>query len=121
MKIVIDMNLPPSWVEVLKANSCEAVHWKNIGEISADDDDIMTWARTNGYVIFTHDLDFSAILAHTRGNSPSVIQIRTQNVLPEHLQTILLSALQNFSSQLKSGALITIDETTVRARILPLK
>ncbi len=121
MKILIDMNLPPSWIEVLIQHGYEAKHWKNIGNEKAEDEEILEWARSNDYIIFTHDLDFSAILAHTRLDSPSVIQVRTQHILPEHLQNLVISALQKFSLQLESGSLITIDEHSAKARILPLK
>ena len=30
---------------------------------------VMEWARSNGYIVFTHDLDFGAILAATRASS----------------------------------------------------
>jgi predicted nuclease of predicted toxin-antitoxin system len=29
----------------------------------------MNWALTNGYIVFTHDLDFGAILAATQANA----------------------------------------------------
>jgi predicted nuclease of predicted toxin-antitoxin system len=53
----------------------------------------MVWARENGYIVFTHDLDFSALLAATQGEGPSVIQVRTQNVLPEGIGTLVITAL----------------------------
>jgi len=43
----------------------------------------MDWAKDNGYVVFTHDLDFSALLAATQAECSSVIQVRTQDVLAE--------------------------------------
>ena len=39
----------------------------------------MGFARVNGYVVLTHDLDFGAILAATHGNKPSVVQIRSEH------------------------------------------
>jgi hypothetical protein len=48
----------------------------------APDDIIVSWARENGYIVFTHDLDFGVLLAWTRAESPSVIQVRTQDVFP---------------------------------------
>ncbi len=81
---------------------------------------IMDWARANDYVVFTHDLDFGAILAVTRAEGPSVLQVRAQNVLPEHLGEVVIAALRQFAQQLEAGALITVDEGTSRARILPI-
>lgn len=37
----------------------------------------MTWTREHVYVVVTHDLDFSALLAATRAVGPSVIQLHT--------------------------------------------
>jgi hypothetical protein len=31
MKIVIDMNLPPSWAGVLEAGGHQTVHWSGVG------------------------------------------------------------------------------------------
>ena len=80
----------------------------------------MDWARENDYVVYTHDLDFGAILAVTRAEGPSVLQVRAQNVLPEHLGEVVIAALRQVAQQLEAGALITVDEGTSRARILPI-
>ena len=81
----------------------------------------MEWARTNEYVVFTHDLDFGAILAATDANSPSVLQVRTQDVSPSSLSDIVLSSLEKFEEQLKEGVLISVNEKQARARLLPIK
>lgn len=120
MKILIDMNLSPSWTTVLDRHGWEAVHWSMIGDPRASDRTIMAWARTNDYVVFTHDLDFGALLAATGAEKPSVIQIRTQDVTPEHLEKIMIDSLCEYGPLLESGALITIEEARARARILPL-
>lgn len=119
MKIVIDMNLSPQWVEVLNAAGYESVHWSDIGAPNAPDREILLWARSKGFVVFTHDLDFGAILAATGADSPSVIQLRTQNISPKHLGELAVSAFKQFEELLHQGALISIDEKRARARILP--
>jgi len=121
MKIVIDMNLSPQWVSVLETAGHEAIHWSQIGAANAPDREIMNWARTNNYVVFTHDLDFGAILAATDANSPSVFQVRTQDISPKKLAVIVLSSLKQFEDILIEGALITINEKQARAHLLPLK
>lgn len=119
MKIVIDMNLSPQWVEVLNAAGYESLHWSDIGAPNAPDKEILLWARSKGFVVFTHDLDFGAILAATGADSPSVIQLRTQNVSPKHLGELVVSAFKQFEELLHQGALVSIDEKRARARILP--
>src|SRR5215217_7990333 len=120
MKILIDMNLSPDWVDVLIENGFEAVHWSTIGDPRADDPVLMDWARAAGYIVFTHDLDFGTLLALTQAESPSVIQVRTQDVTPAHLLGMVIAALRNYQSQLEAGALIVLDEGKSRVRILPL-
>jgi predicted nuclease of predicted toxin-antitoxin system len=91
MKIVIDMNLPPIWVPILKSAGHEPIHWSEIGADNAPDLEIMKWADANNHIVFTHDLDFSALLAATRADSPSVFQVRTQDVSPKNLSGIVSS------------------------------
>jgi predicted nuclease of predicted toxin-antitoxin system len=45
----------------------------------------MRFAQDHDWVVFTHDLDFGALLAHTRAGKPSVFQIRARDVSPGHL------------------------------------
>jgi len=120
MKFVIDMNLSPRWVEVFMAAGLEATHWSALGDPRATDRSIMQWARSNGYIVFTHDLDFGAILAATQASGPSVIQIRAENVLPEDAGDTVIAAIHRFQDELEQGALISIDPENARARILPL-
>ena len=120
MKILVDMNLSPDWVSVLTNHGITAVHWSTVGDPRAEDSIIMKWARTNSYVVFTHDLDFGATLALTQAEGPSVIQVRTQDVTPDHLQAALIDVLDTNGSLLESGCLIVLDEARSRVRILPL-
>jgi predicted nuclease of predicted toxin-antitoxin system len=83
MKLLIDMNLSPRWVGVLATSGFEAAHWSTLGAGDASDVAIMSYARTHGHVVLTHDLDFSAILAATNGDKPSVVQIRADDVSPD--------------------------------------
>lgn len=120
MKILIDMNLSPAWIPILEDQGWEALHWSHVGNPSASDSKILSWAQQNGYVIFTHDLDFGAILAASRSVYPSVLQLRTQDVSPSHATQIIIRVLQDFQSQLEEGALLSIDEGNARVRMLPL-
>jgi predicted nuclease of predicted toxin-antitoxin system len=63
MKILIDMNLSPTWVQFLVAHGIDAAHWSTIGDASAPDSRIMDYAASNKLVVFTHDLDFGMLLA----------------------------------------------------------
>ncbi len=120
MKILVDMNLSPEWTTVFAAKGWEAVHWSMVGDPRAADRVVMDWARANGYTVFTHDLDFGSLLAATQAKGPSVIQVRTQDVLPSHLSAIVVRVLSEYESAIKSGVLISVDEADSRVRLLPI-
>lgn len=120
LRILIDMNLSPSWVEVLGKAGFEATHWFRIGAANAPDSELFDWARKHGYIVFTHDLDFGALLAATNAVAPSVFQIRTDDVSPDALAPRAIDLLRRFAQQLDSGALVIVDEMRERVRILPL-
>ncbi len=121
MKILVDMNLSPAWCDLLRRQGWESVHWSNIGAPNAPDFEIMRWALANAFVVFTHDLDFTHILAMTRATGPSVIQVRTMDVLPDSLGPKLISILRQVEIALKAGALVTVDDARSRLRVLPLR
>lgn len=120
VRILIDMNLSPDWVGLLEAAGWAAVHWSTVGDPRAADRVIMDWAVENGYIVFSHDLDFGTLLALTHARGPSVIQVRAQDVLPESLGQAVVAALQTHEALLEAGALIVVDATRARVRILPI-
>jgi predicted nuclease of predicted toxin-antitoxin system len=72
------------------------------------------------FLVFTHDLDFGVILAATGWKTPSVIQVRTQDVFPEAIGKMVIAAIRQFLDEIHKGVLISIDESRARARVLPL-
>lgn len=114
------MNLSPSWVEAFRKIGVEALHWSAVGKPDAFDEEILSWAASYNYVIFTHDLDFGTLLAANKTPCPSVIQIRTQDVSPEALLETVAQALERFKDYIEMGALISIDKVRARVRILPI-
>jgi predicted nuclease of predicted toxin-antitoxin system len=121
VKLLIDMNLSPRWVESLTAAGIESTHWSTIGAPSASDSDLMSFARNEGYVVLTHDLDFGSILAATHGDKPSVVQIRAANPSPESVGEAVIGALVQLKTELEAGALLTVEPARTRARLLPLE
>jgi len=80
----------------------------------------MAWARKNSCIVLTHDLDFSAILSATQGKKPSVIQLRSDNLDPEVTGPAVIRALAEAEADLHAGALLTLDASRMRLRVLPL-
>ena len=121
MKLLVNMNLSPGWINRLARHGFEAVHWSTIGAATAPDVEILAWANEHEFVVVTNDLDFSAILAASAGAAPSVVQIRTQDLLSDQAVSIVAHALEAHRDDIAGGALLSIDEGGTRVRMLPLK
>lgn len=121
MRVLIDMNLSPHWVQFLSVHDIDSDHWSKLGSADASDSTVLQYAAANGYVLFTHDLDFGAILAASGDRAPSVVQLRTDDVLPESCGAAVVSVLRQHAQILSEGALVTIDATRKRVRLLPLQ
>ncbi len=120
MRIVIDMNLSPAWVSKLEQAGHDATHWSSLGRPDAPDREVLQFAGRRGAVLFTHDLDFGAILAATGAESPSVLQVHTEDPSPERCGRIVQRVLDAQAEALSRGALISVDEARSRVRLLPL-
>jgi predicted nuclease of predicted toxin-antitoxin system len=121
MKVLVDMNLSPGWASFLSDRGFESVHWSAVGSGGAPDTELMQWAVKRDYVVLTADLDFGAILAATRAQKPSVVQVRSGLLTPRAIGDMVVAALRQSRQELFEGALISLDTTRARLRILPLK
>ena len=66
------------------------------------------WARQRNRVVLTHDLDFGVLLSMAQEAGPSVIQVRTQDVTPEAIGSLVLTALKKHKEAIDRGALLSI-------------
>lgn len=120
MRLILDMNLSPRFEPLLAAAGFEVTHWRTLGAPDASDIEIMAYAKAHDCVVVTHDLDFSAILAATNGDKPSVVLIRALDLSPELLAGMIATGLARCAPELEGGALLTIDTDRQRLRLLPL-
>jgi predicted nuclease of predicted toxin-antitoxin system len=122
MRLLVDLNLTPRWVQFLRNADHDAVHWSSVGSHLAKDAEICDYARQHAYVLLTNDLDFPQILAHARQAAPSVVLLRGEPLVPEARGPALLRALHDCAAELGHGAIVTLDWTDKpRARVLPLR
>lgn len=69
----------------------------------------------------THGADgFFAILAVTGATGPSVLQVRTQDVLPVAIGRNVVRVLTMRARAVEAGAIVTIDELKSPVRGLPM-
>jgi predicted nuclease of predicted toxin-antitoxin system len=121
MKILVDMNLSPAWVDFLIRAGYEATHWSQVGPPDAHDDAVMRWANDHGHIVLTSDLDFGAILAATKERRPSVLQLRSDALTLDAVGTLVLAAIRRSLQELSDGALVSIEPARARLRVLPLR
>ena len=114
------MNLSPQWIEALADAGIEARHWSKVGDGAASDREVFRWARRHGFVLLTHDLDFSRILALAGGRSPSVVLLRTHRLLPADSVTVLVQVLRRHAAEIEAGAVVVVSADRYRVRLLPL-
>ena len=120
MKILLDMNIPLKYADLLENRGIESIRWSTIGSPSAADSEIIAFARDQGYVVLTFDLDFSTILALTHASKPSIAQIRASILQAEQAVDLIVSALHQNEDALERGAILSIDLQSARLRLLPI-
>ncbi len=120
MKILVDMKLSPLWVSFFTQEGFQCVHWSEVGDPRAADIALFVWARNHHFVLFTHDMDFGALLAATRALGPSVLQVRVQDTMPKAIGRDVVRVLHLRREALEQGALATIDKAHSRVRVLPI-
>ena len=103
MKVLVDMNLSPRWVEAIQSAGIGAVHWSAIGAPGATDHEVILWASSNGHVLFTHDLATAQFWRLPGTCVPSVIQLRSEDVAPESMAERVLGALHQHGAEIEKG------------------
>lgn len=118
MKLLLDMNLSPTWSGHLSRAGHDVLHWIDVGQPDAADAVILDWARQSGRVVVTADLDFGAMLTATGAFQPSVVQIRTETTAVSRIGSVVTEALDRAAAELEGGAIVTVEESRVRIRLL---
>lgn len=84
------------------------------------DEYILRKARTEHCVLLTMDLDFGYLMAVSQEQLPSVILFRLGNETSELVNQRLASVLSLKDVDWANGLFVTVTETTLRVRQLPL-
>ena len=119
MKLLVDMNLSPRWTRFLADAGTRGGPLVRPGAGNAPDAEIMAFAKAHDSAVFTHDLDFSAILAATHGEKPSVVQLRSEDVSPEAVGQAVVAAVHQTADDLAEGRSLAVEPSRMRLRLLP--
>jgi len=121
MKLLIDANLSPVVVGVLKGRGYDASHVSDHGLLTASDQEISDYAIEFGSAIVSADSDFATMLALSKGKAPSLILLRSVDQLaPQEQAELLANNLGEVADEIETGAVVSIRPGHLRVRLLPL-
>ena len=120
LKFIADIHISPLTVKALQNKGYDVVRITDKLPATASDKEIIQLAHKEQAVIITQDLDFSAIIAQSGLNGPSVISLRVDNANPDKVSRLLISVLPLIEIELAEGSIVSIDEKEYRVRRLPI-
>jgi predicted nuclease of predicted toxin-antitoxin system len=120
MKLFLDQGLPRSTVSHLLKHGIPSVHAGDIGLGNASDASILERSRKEGWIVATLDADLHALLALSGATVPSVIRVRIEGLRAESMAKLLSSVLEVCAQDLNQGAVVSVTESGIRVRHLPL-
>ena len=121
LKFIADVHISPLTVEGLKKSGYNIIRVTDKLSAASSDNEIIQLAYQEQAVIITQDLDFSAIIAQSGLNGPSVVSLRVAHAKPDMITQLLTIVLPRIEVELTEGAIVSIDETEYRIRKLPVK
>ena len=120
ISILLDQGLPRSAASVLRDEGWNVLHTGDIGLSRSTDRQILEYAQREERVIITLDSDFHTILALENASAPSVIRIRLEGLRGPDLALLIKRIWPKIEPQVKKGAMVTITESGIRIRNIPL-
>ena len=121
MKFLADMGISPQSITFLRRLGFDAVHLHELGLDRSSDKEIVVKAQNEVYVVLTHDLGFSELLALSGAKLPSVVIFRLQNMRPRNVNHYLKILVTEHQTALNKGAIFSVTEGRIRVRSLPIE
>jgi uncharacterized protein (DUF433 family)/predicted nuclease of predicted toxin-antitoxin system len=114
------IGLPRSTTQHLQKHGIKAIHVGDVGLAAAEDAAILEHAKREGQVVASLDADFHRLLVLSGAAGPSVIRVRIEGLRAAELAELLLRVADACRAELDRGAIVTVTDTGIRLRRLPL-
>lgn len=120
LKFLADIGISPKAVAFLRSEGYDALHLIEEQLERLSDGEIIEKAKSEGWVILTHDLDFGDLMAASGDSLPSVVIFRLSDMRPANVTLHLRLVLAHYENLLRNGAILSITQGRVRVRRLPV-
>ena len=120
MKFLADMGISPKSALFLRDLGYESFHLTELGLGKLADSDILLKAKNEKFIVLTHDLDFSELIAASKAKLPSVVAFRLRNMKAENVNRNLNKILNSYQNELQKGSVISVTEGLIRVRKFPI-
>jgi predicted nuclease of predicted toxin-antitoxin system len=121
VKLLIDESLQQDLARIFTEAGHDAVHVADLGLGGATDNEVLARAGVDARIVVTADTDFGTLLALTGAPGPSVILLRRSGRRATDRARTVLAVLALVDEQLGHGAIVTVEQTRLRVRELPIE
>jgi len=120
MKLLLDESISHQIAEPLREAGHDVVHVADLSMLGANDAAVFEHAADEVRTLVTADTDFGTLLALSGATNPSIIQFRRESHRPEHQLEFLTAELSQLEELCQQGCIITVTDTRIRVRLLPI-
>src|SRR5262245_8707040 len=124
MRLLLDANLSPRLLALVRAAGFDVPHVAELGLLTASDRtilDLAELAEAEGFIVVTADTDFPTMVALSGAPMPSVVLLRgVAELTPELHGQLLVANLPTVTEDLERGAIVSLSPDRIRVRDLPV-